>query len=161
MILVTLRTQDKQFVRLLEAIQKQIDNGKIKDKVIVQAGYTEFKSSQMEIHKLLPMNEFNKLIKDCDLLITHGGEGCIITGLKENKKVIAAARLRKFGEHTNDHQTQIIDAFVKSGHILELSDFNKLDEVLIKAEKFQPKKFVSNTSNMIALVKKIIDNDCK
>ena len=40
MILVTLGTQDKKFTRLLEAIQKQIDKGNIKDKVIVQAGCT-------------------------------------------------------------------------------------------------------------------------
>ena len=32
MILVTLGTQDKTFPRLLEAIQKQIDKGNIKDK---------------------------------------------------------------------------------------------------------------------------------
>ena len=40
MILVTLGTQDKSFKRLLDAIQKQIDLGYIKDKVIVQAGCT-------------------------------------------------------------------------------------------------------------------------
>ena len=40
MILVTLGTQDKSFKRLLDAIQKQIDLGNIKDKVIVQAGCT-------------------------------------------------------------------------------------------------------------------------
>ena len=34
MILVTLGTQDKSFSRLLTAIQKQIDLGIIKDKVL-------------------------------------------------------------------------------------------------------------------------------
>ena len=63
LILVTLGTQDKKFTRLLEAIQKQIDNKNINDKVIVQAGCTcDFKSNDMEIFDLIPMDEFNDLI---------------------------------------------------------------------------------------------------
>lgn len=147
MIFVTLGTQDKPFTRLLEAIQKQIDNGNIKDKVIVQAGYTMFHSSDMEIYDLINMERFDKLIKDCDILITHGGVGNILTGLKYNKKIIAATRLKKYGEHTNDHQLQIVDKFADEGYILKLEDFDKLDEALKKAFKFKPKKYVSNTKN--------------
>ena len=40
MILVTLGTQDKSFSRLLEAIDREIENGTIKEKVVVQAGLT-------------------------------------------------------------------------------------------------------------------------
>ena len=43
MILVLLGTQNNSFHRLLEEIDKLIKNGVIKDKVIVQAGYTKFK----------------------------------------------------------------------------------------------------------------------
>lgn len=159
MILVTLGTQDKSFVRLLESIQKQIDLGNINDEVVVQAGYTKFKSKEMKIFELIPMEEFDNLIKSCDILITHGGVGSIITGLKNNKKVIAAARLSKYGEHTNDHQLQIIDNFTKAGYILELNDFNKLNEVIINAKKFKPKKFESNTKNMEQLVANYIDEN--
>ena len=90
MILVTLGTQDKQFYRLLEAVQKQIDNGRIKEKVVVQAGCSSnFDSKDMEIFDLIPMDEFDKLISECDILITHGGVGSIITGVKNNKKAVA------------------------------------------------------------------------
>ena len=89
MILVTLGTQDKTFPRLLHAIQKQIDNGNIKDKVVVQAGSTKFESNDMEIFDLIDRDKFAQLISECDLLITHGGVGSIITGLKNNKKIIA------------------------------------------------------------------------
>ena len=40
MIFVTLGTQDKGFPRLLEAIDKEIEKGNIKEKVVVQAGLT-------------------------------------------------------------------------------------------------------------------------
>ena len=109
MILVTLGTQDKSFKRLLEKLEEELEKGKIKDEIIVQAGYTEFASNKMTIKKLIPMDEFDDLIEKCDILITHGGVGSIITGLRKNKKVIAVARLKKYKEHTNDHQLQIID----------------------------------------------------
>jgi UDP-N-acetylglucosamine transferase subunit ALG13 len=157
MIFVTLGTQDKPFNRLLEAVQKQIDNKKIKGKVIVQAGCTKFESKDMEIFDLIPMEEFEKNISECDILITHGGVGSIVDALKRNKVVIAAARLEKYGEHVNDHQLQIIKNFSEAGYIIALNDFNKLDEALRLAKKFKPNKYKSNTENMIKLVEKLIN----
>lgn len=156
MILVTLGTQDKSFERLLKAIDKQVEKGNIKDKIVVQAGHTKYKSKNMEIYDLVPMDKFDKLISECDLLITHGGVGSIITGLKNGKKVIAAARLQKYGEHGNDHQLQIIENFSNDGYILDLSDFDKLDEVLEKSKKFKPKKYKSNTKKFIEVLEKEI-----
>ena len=159
MILVTLGTQDKSFKRLLEAIQKQIDLGNIKEKVVVQAGCTKFNSKNMEIFDLIPFDDFDKLINECDLLITHGGVGSILAGLKANKKVIAAARLKEYGEHTNDHQLQIIKNFKESGYILELADFDKLSDVLEEIKDFKPRKYISNNESFVQLIKNYIDKN--
>ena len=159
MILVTLGTQDKSFKRLLDAIQREIDNGNIKDRVVVQAGCTKFESKDMEIFDLIDRDKFSELIKDCDLLITHGGVGSILTGLKNNKKVITAPRLKEYKEHTNNHQLEIIEKFASKGLILPLYDFDKLDDVLKEVKKFKPKKYQSNTDNMIKLIEDYIDNN--
>lgn len=158
MILVTLGTQDKPFKRLLLAIQKEIDNGNIKDEVVVQAGCTKFESKQMKIFDLIPTDEFSKLVEKCDILITHGGVGSIITGLKNNKKVIGAARLKKFGEHTNDHQLQILENFDQEKYIIYLKDLDKLNDALKKAKSFKPRKYSSNTHSMIDLLVDYIDS---
>lgn len=159
MILITLGTQDKSFVRLLEAVQKQIDLGNIKDEVVVQAGYTKYQSNDMKIFEYIPMEEFEGLIKKCDLLITHGGIGSIIAGLKNNKKVIAAARLKKYKEHANDHQLQIIENFTKEGYILSLDNFDELDKVLEKAKTFKPNKYKNNNSKILKIIRNFIDNN--
>lgn len=158
MILVILGTQDKVFPRLLDAVEREIENGTIKEKVVVQAGQTKYDSENMEIFDLLPDPEFEKLIDEARLVITHGGAGSILTAIKKNKKVIAAARLAKYKEHHNDHQKQIIGEFVKQGYILELDNFNDLGKLIKKSEKFKPKKFVSNTNNMIKLIENYIEN---
>ena len=158
MILITLGTQDKSFVRLLEAVDKKLEEKKINEKVVVQAGHTEYSSQNMTIYDFVEYDKFDELIKECDILITHGGVGSIIAGLNNNKKVIAAARLKKYKEHTNDHQLQIIDNFSAAGYILELSDFDKVDELIEKAKTFEPKKYKSNKENFVAFIEKEIDN---
>lgn len=159
MIFVTLGTQDKSFSRLLDAIEKQIKIGNIKEKVIVQAGHTDYISDNMEIFKIIPMDEFDKYIKECDLLITHAGVGSIMTGLNNNKKVIAAARLKEYNEHTNNHQIQIAEEFSKEGYILYLDNFDKLGELLEKIKKFKPRKFKGNNEKFVNIIENFIDNN--
>ena len=157
MILVTLGTQDKSFVRLLKAIDKQIELGNIKEEVIVQAGYTKYESKNMKIFDLVSPKELDSLMKSANIIITHGGVGSILGALKYGKPVIAAARLSKYGEHTNDHQKQIIDEFYKAGYIMALKDFNKLDTLLLKSKTFKPKKYKSNNKNFVKLIDDYIE----
>lgn len=144
MIFVILGTQDKPFKRLLDAVAKQIDNNIIKEKVIVQAGCTNYRHNKMRVFNLLSKTDFEKYIDKCDVVITHGGVGSILTCLEHNKKVIAAARLSEYKEHTNNHQLQIVNSFAKEGYILKLDDMDKLDEILLGIKNFKPKKYVSN-----------------
>lgn len=159
MIFVTLGTQDKSFKRLLEMIDKEIEKGNIKEKVIVQAGFTKYDTKNMEIFDLLDKDDFDKYIKDCDLLITHGGVGSILTGLKNDKKVIACPRLAKYKEHMNDHQIQIIERFADAGYILPLYENDDLGNVIKKSKTFKPNKYKSNITNMIKLITNFIDNN--
>ena len=145
MIFVTLGTQDKHFSRLLEAVER-ID---IDEKIITQTGSTDFTSNKMEIHKFLSQDEFNKYMKEARIVITHAGVGTIIYGLNIHKTMIVAPRLKKYGEHVNDHQLQILETFSKDGYIIPLEDFSKLNEKIEEASNFKPKEFVSNNANFV------------
>lgn len=145
MILVTLGTQHQEFTRLLDYIEKS----KIKDKIIVQAGYTKYKSKKMKMFDFIDYDKMAEYVKDADLIITHGGTGSITGPLKEGKKVIACARLAKYGEHVDDHQTEIVDVFSDEGYILKLDENTKLDDLIKRVKTFKPKKFKSNTESFI------------
>lgn len=154
MILVTLGTQDQKFYRLLDALE----NSKVKDKIIVQAGgSSDYQSKKMEIFRFIDYKEMEKYIDDADLIITHGGTGSIIMPLQKGKKVIACARLEKYGEHINDHQKELVSVFAEEGYILEFSDGDDIDDLIKKSKSFKPKKYVSNTENFIRNLKSIID----
>ena len=50
-------------------------DSKIKDEIIVQAGYTKFNSKYMRILDLIPKEELEKLQNEASLIKTHGGVG--------------------------------------------------------------------------------------
>lgn len=159
MIFVILGTQDKKFPRLLEAIQKKIDEGKISDKeeIIVQAGSTKYESKNMKIIDYIAVKEFEEYIEKADIIICHAGVGTILTALKKNKKIIAAARLKEYGEHVNDHQLQILENFKNEGYILALEDFDKIDVLIEQAKNFTPAKFKSNKRFFLSQLEKEIN----
>ncbi len=159
MIFVTLGTQNNSFHRLLEEVQKLIDNKKIKEEVIVQKGYTKFESKDMKLFSEVSQDEFNKLIDQASIVITHGGVGSIITAITKGKKVIAVPRLRKYNEHVNDHQIEIIDSFNEKGYIIGIHSVEELGKALEEAVNFNPQKYIRNTGNILKLVEDFIDKN--
>lgn len=145
MTLVTLGTQHQEFTRLLDYIEKS----DLKGEIIVQAGYTKYESKRMKIFDFISYDEMEKYIDKSDLVITHAGTGSIVMPLKKDKKVIACARLSKFGEHVDDHQVELVDVFYSEGYILKIDEDTSLNEVLKNIKDFKPKKFVSNTNRFI------------
>lgn len=141
MIFVTIGTQDKQFKRLLEAV----DDLNLDEEIIVQSGSTnyEFKNKKIKNISYMKKDEYEDCMKSARVIITHAGVGTLIQGLKLKKKMIVTARLKKYNEHVNDHQIEILNEFTKDGYILKLDDFTKLEE-LINTD-FTPKEYVSNT----------------
>ena len=157
MIFVTIGTQDKPFTRLLEAIDKAIERKEITDKVIVQCGFTKYTSDHMEILEYIPFDKFGEYIDKADVIITHGGVGSIISAVKKKKKVVAVARLAKYGEHTNDHQLQIVEKMSKDGYIIDGNDLDNIVQAISDAKKLQVKEYISNTTKFIEGLKKEIN----
>ena len=139
MIYVTLGTQDKEFPRLLEAVEK-LDLGD--EEIIAQVGSTQFKSKKMKVYKYVSQERHHEYMKKARCIITHAGVGTILEGLKLHKKMIVAARLKKFGEHVNDHQLQLLETFAEDRYILPLYDFEKLGELIER--DFTPQEYKSN-----------------
>ncbi len=152
MIFVTLGTQDKPFKRLLD----YLENSDIKDEIIVQNGFTEYESNKLKLFKYLDKDDFDNYLKKADLIICHAGVGTIVNCLKNDKKVLAVPRLSKYGEHQNDHQLQIANAYFQKGYILVMDDNDDFDEKIAELRKFEPKKFVSNNEIFVNKLKKYI-----
>ena len=159
MILVTLGTQDKEFTRLLKEIDRLISEKKITDHVIVQAGYTKYKSDNMEIFDYVSKEDMDRLVEEASFIITHAGVGSILSGLKNNKKVIAVPRLSKYKEHTNDHQLELVNEFSKLNYVIPVLEIEELEKAINSVNSFKPSKYESNNAHMVELVSNYIDNN--
>lgn len=160
MVFVTIGNQDFQFTRLLQAVEKAILNGVIKQEVIVQSGHTRFESECMRLVPFMGKEEFDAHVKNASFIITHAGTGSIINGLRNNKKLLVAARQSKFGEHIDDHQFEILNAFSQSKFIIPLDlDLNDLESKIKELEKYTLKTFISNTvpfnEELFSIIQKI------
>lgn len=158
MILVLLGTQNNSFHRLLEEIENCIKEGIIKEEVVVQAGYTKFKSYRMRIIDLMSKEQLEKFQDEAEIIITHGGVGSIISSIKKGKKVIAIPRLHEYGEHVNNHQKEIVKKFNDEGYIIGISDVKQLKEALVKIKEFNPRKYKLNNKLMLKTIEEFIDN---
>ena len=160
MVLVMLGTQNNSFHRLLEEIDTLIDKGMINEKVVVQAGYTKYQpnNEKMKILDFISKDALDELEQEANFIITHGGVGSIITSLEKGKKVIAVPRLHEYGEHVNNHQTEIVEKFNKDGNIIGIKSVKELEEAIKKINDFIPKTYIGNNSRMLKLIENFIDN---
>lgn len=159
MIIVLLGTQNNQFTRLLKEIEKNMEDGIIKEEVIVQAGYTKYNSDKMKIFEMIDKEELKKLVDKASLVITHAGVGSISIALGKGKKVIAVPRLSKYSEHVNDHQLDIVNEFANKGYIIGIKDVSELKDAIIKSKDFVPNEYKSNSEKLIKIIEGFIENN--
>lgn len=159
MIFVALGTQDKPFNRLINEIDRLVHKNVIKEEVIVQAGSTKYSGVKLNVFSLLPMDEFNDYLNNANFIICHAGYGILSTSVSAGKKVIAVPRLKKYGEHTNDHQLQILHQYADAGYIKAVVDIAKLEEEINNINNFIPNEYYVNFLNLQKLIKNYIDNN--
>lgn len=130
MILVTLGTQKFAMNRLVEAVDKLA--AKLEEEVFIQAGNSTYKPVNCRYSQFVDSADFKKMIEECNILITHAGVGSIMTGINAGKPVIVVPRLKQYGEHVDDHQTQIAKAFCDKGCVICCEDVGQLQECIDK-----------------------------
>ena len=159
MILVLLGTQNNDFHRLLQEVEKNIENKVITEEVIVQAGYTKYESDKMKIVDLIPAEKLSKLQDKASLIISHGGVGSIISSIEKGKKVIAVPRRHEYGEHVNNHQIQIVKEFNEKGYIIGIENVEDLKYAIIKSKTFVPTKYEPNNHKILKIIEDFIDKN--
>lgn len=161
MIFVILGSQKFQFDRLLKTIDELKSSGEIKEKIVAQSGYSDYKPSSFKTVDFVERSDFDKYISDADLVICHGGTGAIITALKKGKKVIAVPRDNKYAEHVDNHQFQIVSAFANLGLIEACFDVADLGSTIKINRLTNYKKFESNNNIFVSELRKDIEKIAK
>ncbi len=91
------------FDRLIRAVDEITPhlNG---EKVIAQTNVGNYTAKNMECRSYYSADEFNALIIQSRMIISHAGIGSIISALTHKKPIIIMPRRASLNEHRNEHQ---------------------------------------------------------
>ena len=136
MILVTVGTVPQSFNRLLKTVDELVNKGKIKEKVIMQIGNSTYEPKNVRWFRFTSNKEIDNLNRNARIVITHGGAGNILTALNYGKIIIAIPRLKKFNEHTDNHQLDLVRTLEKHGKIIAVYDIKDLEKAVSKNKNY-------------------------
>ena len=158
MIFITLGSQKFQFNRILEEIDSLICKGIINEKVFAQIGYSTYLPRYFDYEQFLDREQFNNILDESRIVITHGGTGAILTALKKRKKVIAVPRRKEYQEHVDNHQTQIVKQFYESNLIEAADSMYDLEDKLVIIENKEYREFTSTTHKVVNSILNYIES---
>jgi len=127
MIFVTLGTMHLDFARLVRKMDEIA--ARTDERVVIQTGLAATLPTHAEHFAFKPREEISALIVESRLVVTHAGIGSVIDTLKAERPLIVVPRLRRFGEHNNDHQLDLAQAVETRGwgrRVLEIADLDAL-----------------------------------
>lgn len=156
MIFVCVGSRDYQFNRLLKKLDELVEQNKIDDEIIAQIGGSEYEPKHYNWHRFLDRDEFQRLRTEADLIISHGGTGALIGALKLGKQVIAVPRLAQYGEHIDDHQTQISGVLTEEGYLRQVLDMEELEATIRLCREEPIVKLYNRPSNILKLIEDFI-----
>jgi UDP-N-acetylglucosamine transferase subunit ALG13 len=97
-VFVTVGTRDEPFTRMLKGIEDLVRKGKIREKVIIQAGHTKYSSECVELFDFCVPEMIDELIKNARYVITQESAGIGTQCLKHGTRFIVMPRDYQYGE---------------------------------------------------------------
>lgn len=145
MIVVTLGTISFQFDRAIEWLSIILDRGAINETVVVQHGISNVSIlanySLVTVKPMIELWQMKDLINRARFVISHAGQGSTRMLAESKASFVLLPRLKKYGEHIDDHQLWFAQAVEKFGvqHCESLEALEKF--VLQPPPKFQQQLF--------------------
>lgn len=157
MIFLIVGSQKFPFDRLITEVDRLNKAGVIKDNVVAQIGVSGYVPETLDWVRFMDKERFDECIENSDLVITHAGEGSIMTGLLKKKKVIAVPRYARLGEHVSDHQLEIARALGGQNYIINVEDISELGDVISNIDKTELREYSSGKDAIIKTIRDFIN----
>ncbi len=152
MIFVTYGTQPHNF-KYMTYLVNHIDP---KHQVIVQYGESKNQINRQNTIAFDYSEQYLEYFDKADIIITHGGVGSIMNGLRNAKKVIVVPRLAEFEEHVDNHQLEVSTKLADGGHIYLMDRSQDINDILYIVEKKDFIKYESNTDHFVENIEKLL-----
>ena len=143
------------FDRLVKSVAEVQAEGGIPERLVIQTGEGGFRPAGAEVVETLGFDAIQQLLIEADIVVCHGGTGSLITALRQGCRVVAMPRLSELGEHYDDHQSEITEAFAARGLIQVARSTADLREALKIARARTPVSATTAPDELIAFLQGI------
>ena len=136
MMFVTVGTHRQSFNRLLKEMDEIAKRRR--GRVIAQIGNSSYEPKNMEWFRF--RDSIDDLYKKADAVVCHGGAGCIMNALANEKPVVAVPRYKNFEEHVNDHQIELVKKMEQEGKVIGVYNIKNLRGAIAKSKRIKKVK---------------------
>ncbi|MEO5706817.1 MAG: glycosyltransferase [Alteraurantiacibacter sp.] len=147
------------FPRLVHLVIGAKMAGLITEEVILQTGDTNEPIEAVDgvtIVKSLPFDELLALLRDARIVVGHGGTGSIITALQAQCGTIVIPRRFELGEHYDNHQAEICEAFEARGLVYVADEPDSFAAALEAARKAAPRPVRTDYSGLVETLRRYV-----
>ena len=158
MIFVTVGNATQGFRRLLKSIDELAAKGIFgSDPVFIQSGNNRtFFPAHCKHEPFLDMEAFVRMIQDADLIFSHAGAGALLHVLQAGKIPVAMPRRKKYCEHVDDHQLELVETLASEGRIIPAYEPKDLPGAIEEARRRNRQPTPPPPSRMLSLVAEAI-----
>lgn len=130
MIFVTVGTHQQPFGRLLDGL-RALPAGEL----VVQHGYGPPPSGAAHAAPFMPYAEMMRRFAEAERVVTHAGVGSILSARRAGHVPVVVPRLKRHGEHVDDHQLELVRGLAATGHVIAVLDTEALAEAVAAAPR--------------------------
>jgi UDP-N-acetylglucosamine transferase subunit ALG13 len=124
LILVTVGNAHHPFERLVHAADEIA--ARLEERVLIQSGHTPCQTRHAEQVAFLAVDDYEAAAAEARLIVAHAGSGSVITAFRQGKPLIVMPRLKRFGEHVNDHQLELAVALAGDSRVRVVQNAEEL-----------------------------------
>lgn len=146
------------FDRFVKAVDDAVKNGFITDTVFAQINEGKYIPRHMDYVTILNKKEFDRKLMQADFVLSHAGIGSISLAFNNNKPVLVMPRLRKYGEHVNNHQLHTAKRLEALGHVLVAVEAEELPEKIKQLKTFNPKHRKNQVDKVAERIKQFLND---
>lgn len=138
MIFVTVGTWCRGYDRLIEAVDRCVEQDGVTEPVMAQIGSGQYLPRAFPYFLFCSPDEFQEHMKSARIIITHAGIGTIGQAIQFRKPVIVLPRKKELGEVCDDHQFYTSKYLEQEGKLLVAWSEEEISGKIRQADTFIP-----------------------
>ncbi len=148
------------FDRMVGAMAELKARGRVASRVVYQVGRKGVRPAGGEVHEEMPNLALQAVLARARIVVCHGGSGSIVPALQAGCHVIAFARREALGEHFDDHQQDLTEAFEARGLVLLARDAESLEAAITRTATRTVTRVTSDMADLSAYLGTLTSRWC-